>query len=239
MAFCTECGHQLEDGAKFCFECGAKVKGSSLPRVEMRKTVYDGEIHKCPNCGEILDSFVPNCPSCGYELRGASCTSAVHTLTTKLEQLESNRPPKKRGNFFTILSSGGQLDRIDTQKVELIRNFCIPNTKEDIREFIILASSNIETNLYGIEYHSSQYQGMVVASQKAVSDAWLAKLEQAVQKAEILFGQTQEFYSMRNLYEEKIRAIRKRKYKIIWLYGGIFGGFILFFIFLILLIALL
>lgn len=25
MAFCTNCGHQIADGAKFCFECGVKV----------------------------------------------------------------------------------------------------------------------------------------------------------------------------------------------------------------------
>ena len=26
MAFCSNCGHQLADGAKFCFECGTKVE---------------------------------------------------------------------------------------------------------------------------------------------------------------------------------------------------------------------
>ena len=30
MAFCTNCGHQLAEGAKFCFGCGAAVTTSNF-----------------------------------------------------------------------------------------------------------------------------------------------------------------------------------------------------------------
>lgn len=158
MAFCTECGHKLADGAKFCFECGAKVNVPSSHQAGQRKMVYDGELHKCPNCGERLDSFVTICPTCGYELRGARATSAVNDLAQKLERTVSVE-----------------------QKIELIRNFYIPNTKEDIHEFFILATSNMNDDGYAAE-------------------AWYAKLEQVYQKAKLSFGNSTEFQYLNQLY---------------------------------------
>lgn len=226
MVFCINCGQELAEGANFCANCGKAVSASPSAQ---RKTVYDGELHKCPNCGEILESFSTNCSSCGYELRGANSTSSIKLLSLKLEQLEAKRPLNiKTGNMFSKAFTGGQLSSIDEQKVDLIKNYTIPNTKEDVREFIILASSNIDVKLYGMEYHSSQFQGMIVASQKAVSDAWLAKLEQAYQKAQLLFGDTQEFASIHTQYERKMKEIEKKKRQFPLFLAGTIGGSLLF-----------
>ena len=150
MAFCSECGIELADGAKFCSECGAKVTAQSSSRAEKRKTVYDGEIHKCPNCGEVIDAYDTICKSCGYEIRGRRITSVVHELSLKLENTS------------------------DPQKIdELIRTFYIPNTREDIHEFFMLALSQVKVG-------------------GTNTDAWLVKLEQAYQKAELSFPNTQE-----------------------------------------------
>ena len=65
MAFCSNCGKDLNSSARFCDGCGTPVSGAE----NKRNTVYEGDIHKCPHCGEVLNSFVVNCPSCGYELR--------------------------------------------------------------------------------------------------------------------------------------------------------------------------
>lgn len=48
MAFCTNCGYQLTEGAKFCFNCGTKVNMQEPSQDVHRKVAYDGEIHKCP-----------------------------------------------------------------------------------------------------------------------------------------------------------------------------------------------
>ena len=100
MAFCSNCGYQLADGAKFCFECGAEVVASSAFQAEQRKTVYDGEIHKCPSCGEVLNSFVAICHACGFELSRKQTSSALQEFIEKVnacERIIANSPQSKTG----------------------------------------------------------------------------------------------------------------------------------------------
>ncbi|HIT34569.1 MAG TPA: zinc ribbon domain-containing protein [Candidatus Faecousia intestinigallinarum] len=85
MAFCINCGQELAEEAKFCASCGKAVGASQNGAKEKRKTVYEGNLHKCPNCGEAVNSFVTNCPTCGHEIRDAQSVSSVRLLAMKLE----------------------------------------------------------------------------------------------------------------------------------------------------------
>ena len=136
MSFCSNCGKQLAEGVKFCSECGAKVIESE--NSEQRKVVYEGEIHKCPSCGEILESFVAKCPTCGYDAALDCSSNSVKEFAMKLAATE-----------------------MDSAKVVLIQNFPIPNTKEDIFEFMILAASNFEEyyQIQGIDRKKFQKPG--------------------------------------------------------------------------------
>ena len=168
MAFCMNCGQELPSGAKFCSGCGTAIDGVGTT-ASQRKTTYDGELHKCPNCGELLNSFVTDCPSCGYELRSVKVNSPVNELVQKVEKAET----------------------ID-KKIELITNFYVPNTKEDIYDFFILAVSNLEDTNYDTD------------------DAWLAKLEQTYHKARLSFGNASEFAYVEELYKKTITKVSKR-----------------------------
>lgn len=66
--FCSNCGNKLPDGAKFCNSCGSAIVNNTETK-EGRKTSYDGEICKCPNCGDTIDAYETVCEACGYELR--------------------------------------------------------------------------------------------------------------------------------------------------------------------------
>lgn len=169
MAFCINCGQELAEGAKFCANCGKVVDGNSSNN--QRKTAWEGEIYKCPNCGEVLGSFVSVCPSCGYELRGAQTASAIIDFSSKIEQATS-----------------------DEQKDTLIRNFPISNTKEDIFEFMILASSSITR-----EYN------------EVIFNAWLAKFEQCYQKAKLAFGNDADFEKIQSLYDQTTKQVSKER----------------------------
>ncbi len=167
MAYCIKCGTELADGANFCANCGTTID-KSLD--EQRKTIYDGDLHKCPKCGEHLNAFVTICPVCNYELRGSHVSSCVHDLAQKLEKTETYE-----------------------QKEELISNFYIPNTKEDIYEFFILAYSYISTGSYD-------------------ADIWSVKLEQAYLKAKLAFGEGSEYDYIKELYEKITKTKHKNKF---------------------------
>ena len=207
MAFCMNCGQRLPEGAKFCSNCGTAT-GEVKSETAQRKVVYDGEVHKCPNCGEIVNSFVLNCPSCGHELRNSASTSLVQELASKLEDLELRREPRKRRTVKDELLRTNNLSKTDEQIISLIRSFAIPNTKEDILEFIILASSNINVELYGENNLTPENEVL-----KAVSDAWIAKFEQAYRKAQFSFSETPTFTQIKEVYINKTNEINKQKKK--------------------------
>lgn len=176
MPYCTNCGCQITDNAKFCSNCGSAINSSKNDQSE-RKTVYEGNIHKCPNCGEVLQSFVANCPACGYELRGNMAADSVRKLYWELNRTTT-----------------------PAQKDLIIRSFPIPNSKEDILEFMIMASSNI-----------------LGEDDRDIYEAWLAKFEQAYQKAVLLFRADNDFTKIQQIYDncqvnintEKQRKINK------------------------------
>jgi len=218
MAFCTECGKSIADGAKFCDNCGAAVTTRNFESTNQRKTVYEGEVHKCPNCGETLKSFNANCPACGYELRSAKSTDSVGELTLRLEQIESTRVVEKPRSIYKAAYSESIVSKTDEQKATLIRTFPIPNTKEDLFEFIILAKSNVDSDLYVNDIHNSA---------RVVSDAWKSKFEQAYQKAKLTFGTDSDFSNVQSLYMQLYGGIKKGKRKMwffILLFFAIFFG---------------
>lgn len=248
--YCSNCGEKLVYGSKFCNSCGTKVGSISsdnatseyaervsqvVPEdITERKNVYEGKVHKCPNCGDIIDAYETVCESCGYEIRGRKAASSVREFQLKLEELHAKRPQKKMKSIFGQVLSGGQLSSADEEVVSLIKNFPIPNTKEDIMEFMILASSNIDLKVYSM--NSQQYK-MSNPGQAEISDAWLAKFEQAYQKAKISFGSTSEFQKFQNIFEQKNKEISKAKKKTLYIILSIIGGVILYFVIMIALIA--
>lgn len=77
------------------------------------------------------------------------------------------------------------------QKISLISNYSVPNAKEDIYEFFILAISNIEAG-------------------GCCKGAWLAKLEQAYQKAKLVFDDPVKLDYLTSLYD---KVSKKQKIK--------------------------
>ena len=65
-----------------------------------RTTVYDGEIHKCPNCGEVIHSFVTNCPACGFELNRKQVSPVLQKFIDRVDECDkkiANCPESKTG----------------------------------------------------------------------------------------------------------------------------------------------
>ena len=227
MAFCINCGQELTEGAKFCANCGKVVNGENP--TPQRKTVYEGQLHKCPNCGELLDAFRSHCPSCGYEIRDARSSSSVRELAQKLERIEAERmaPIEEKKSLMKMVFGKDfkeeneveeAQERFDEhkrqQKANLIINFSVPNTREDILEFMILASSNIDVKK-GID--------------DEVTKAWLSKLDQVYEKAKLMMGNKPSFAQIKNIYDRKKAQIKNRKFKGLAIACFVVGGYICLF----------
>ena len=240
MMFCPYCGTKLDDGARFCKNCGEAISGNDRGDRKFRheeplsgnpterKTVYEGYLHKCPSCGEVLEAFTTMCPSCGHEIRDAKASTSVRELALKLEIIAAQKMPsfeeKKSvmkmifGKDFKEENEADEaLKRFESQKQQemasLIVNFSVPNTKEDILEFMILAAPNIDVR------HGTDDD---------VTKAWIVKLDQVYQKAKISMGRHPDFAQIETIYNQKKQELKKRKIRGFLIgVGGVAGWFFL------------
>lgn len=207
MAFCSNCGSKVVDGAKFCQNCGSPVASISTRYRGQRQQEFEGKIYKCPNCGETLRSFVRNCPTCGFELRGVKAASAVREFALKLEAIEARREYEKPRGLFSRAANADRIPKADEQKISLIQNFSVPNTKEDMLEFMILATSNLDSSIYGqIDTNNEK-------ARKSVAEAWLSKIKQVYAKAKNSYGSDEDFRRIEELYRNCSDELRKQKKK--------------------------
>lgn len=205
MAFCGNCGCKLIEGAKFCQKCGHPVRESGQRVEEERRREYAGKIYKCPSCGEVLRSFEAKCPACGLELRGVKATSSVREFALKLEAIEARRESEKVKSVFAQARSKQEISKTDAQKINLIQSFAVPNAKEDILEFMILATASINTSSFGTFY--------VNKSEEAIANAWLTKVKQIYAKAHSSYGGDADFAQINNLYNNCVQDVNRQKKK--------------------------
>ena len=207
MAYCINCGTQLAEGAKYCQKCGKNVSGSAPEKTTSRVIEFEGKLYKCPNCGENLQSFVRNCPACGLEIRGTKPASSVREFALKLEAIEARRDSSKKSILSKLAEPNG-ISSTDAQKASLIKSFSVPNTREDILEFMILATANINLRVYdSMSKHTSK-------SDEAVNDAWLSKTQQVYEKTKLSYGAECDFQQqVEALYNKCLGDITKAKKK--------------------------
>lgn len=199
MAYCKNCGSKLIDSAKFCQKCGYPINSVDI-NTEKRQQYFSGKIYKCPHCGEILNSFESTCPSCGYELREVQTSNAIQEFSSRLNAIEAKRHDLK----FNGLFAATRASQINAQKVSLIRNFPVPNTKEDMLEFMIMAVSNL--NMKAFDGYTS-----ISNDEKELNDAWFAKITQIYEKAKRTHFSDNTFSEITSLYNSCNRNIKKTK----------------------------
>ena len=205
MAYCVNCGTEIVPNAKFCQKCGHPTGAQNDSST--RKQEFAGKIYKCPNCGEVLKAFEINCPACGHELRGAKASSAVKEFALKLEAIESRREYEKPRGLFSAVESQQRVSKTDEQKISLIKSFSVPNSKEDMLEFMILATSSMNMRTY------DSANTNISKSEKEINAAWFSKVQQVYEKAKRSYSTDSTFTEIKALYDSCNEEIRKSKKK--------------------------
>lgn len=198
---CQYCGKKLAADAFFCSQCGK----------EQIKTKFINAVpsYTCPFCGATADVFSCTCKYCGKEQIGVVQSKAVLELTAKLEELESKRSNSKIGMLFES-ASFTKMSKIDEQKINLISTFVVPNSKADLLEFMVLASSNIDGRIKACNnYIEADMQKKEFAVRKATCEAWIAKRNQVYNKARISFGNEDDFLVFEKLMNDKREEIKE------------------------------
>lgn len=216
MAYCLKCGVKLAEGAKFCQKCGYLAQGG-YAYTNQRQYEYAGKVYKCPECGEVLKSFEINCPACGFELRGTKASGAVREFARKLEAIESQREYEKPQGLFARAEALQRVSKTDEQKICLIKSFAVPNTKEDMLEFMILATSSINLNAYDTTNGASK-------SDQELNAAWLSKVQQVYEKAKRSYASDNIFYEIKHLHDKCHDSIKKKKKSVIKKWILMIGG---------------
>ena len=162
MPYCNNCGTSLVDNAKFCHECGSKVENNSGDVTQAAHIEYRGTLLKCPNCQGAIDKTTSVCPYCGYQFHNVGTSQTLRQFTSILLQAE------------------------EKDKSNIIRNYPVPNTSEDIKEFMLMASTNIRDESLSDEKYS----------------AWSVKLEQCKKKADMVITDYDDQKAINDIYEQ-------------------------------------
>lgn len=147
-----------------------------------------GDIKKCPSCGSHVQSFSTKCSDCGHEFRNIDSSNSIKQLILKLENVEQNaRNSTQSGGFL-----GGLLELVDSEtaierrvfeaKANLISTYPIPNSKEDILEFLTLSVAQINSIQIGTLIKLAGTSGTYGYKIK-YKNAWVSVANSVIMKA--------------------------------------------------------
>jgi hypothetical protein len=119
-----------------------------------------GNIKTCPACGSSVKAYQLNCEDCGHEFSNVEANKSISQLLDKINKLNKN--------------DGETQNDFEERMANIINSTPIPNSKEDLLEFLSVCSSQSDVDMMSRGY------GDVVS-------AWANKGNEALLKARILF----------------------------------------------------
>ena len=146
-----------------------------------------GNLNTCPSCGSIVNSFQTKCSDCGHEFRNVQINTSIKDLMIELKKI----------NKINFSDSIGGIDEEEYLKAraEVIRNFAIPSTKEDLIEFA--TKSIAEFKEKEIEYDE-------------LNSAWASKAEEAISKLIVFSNNDSSLASVTALLEKNLNIKQNR-----------------------------
>ena len=229
MALFEDIGKTLGQVAAGVTDAAQTVAGAAQETMEQAKQQREqdrakalSDESKCPGCGHPLNGVDAVCPVCGYERRtGSDDDGSVAQFVKQLNKIEHGR-----NNVMDSLSktlSGRTSNPTDERLAAHIRNYVVPNTKEDVFEFMLLAAGNLDAGKVAALQKRKGFFGSSNATRQerdgiseVVITAWLNKFEQTYQRAKISFGADPDFRRIQDIYDSKMAEIQAATTKKRW-----------------------
>lgn len=165
----------------------AKVAQKSAP-----KSNKFGDVRKCPTCGAMVEPFQTKCPECGYEFRNIEANSTTQKLMDALDAI--NAQTTNQGVVSSVLSGlarvGLGCDSATMRKCQIIQNFPVPNTKEDLIEMLSLAHTNAEKDSFD-------------SGEEEMQEAWKVKEKQIIAKADLMIKDDPDYITLKESWKKK------------------------------------
>lgn len=166
------------------FEKQQAIKSSAATTTAAPKSDKFGDVKKCPACGAMVQSFQTKCSDCSHEFSNIGANVSIGKLFEMLNACENERKDdgmsvgKALGSMFANAYGVGGGDKILEKKKSIISGFPIPNTKEDILEFLSTAIPNAKQkgNLFTKQQPENK-------SHNDLAPTWKSKCEQIIMKA--------------------------------------------------------
>lgn len=148
------------------------------------KSNKEGSLKKCPSCGASTKSFQNKCEECGHEFRNVETNRSMNELLNKLKKISKSQFKDEYGDL--------EEDKYFEARAEVIRDFSIPTSKEDLIEF---ATKSIA------EFDSKKIDN------KELNSAWESKSVEAISKLQI-FALTDK--SITPIYEKLEKKLNEK-----------------------------
>lgn len=182
------------------------------------------KVSKCPKCGQEIDSMTTSCPWCGCQINYKEAVNSITTFNQELQKIDTekiqaieavdkefqeqiNKAWRDKKKEELESKKGDQENKIEERynekKENYVMNFPIPNTKEDIVQFMTLLASHIEKSLKG--------------NSDVSTEVWVSKFNQVKTQAEIAMSHDEALSKVLSIYDETMEKyqIQQKKDKIL------------------------
>ncbi len=178
-----------------------KEKNAKIEQHNKEKKEALGRV--CPNCGKQVPPMTLKC-ECGFEFTNTKTSSSVELLAEKIEEINCS------------IDKGSEKEKLICDAIEM---FPVPNTKEDILEFLSIAVSNINKPIASVSRLNTIFSyivrfytfGLIKTNpgetdyvlQTKRKNAWRGKFDQVILKGRSLRGDP-EFQKQLDYYQNMV-----------------------------------
>lgn len=170
-----------------------------------------GNLIKCPSCNASIPSFTTKCEYCGHEFRNVEKSKNVRELLDELLAIDQSKTMFRSGGMFDM-SAKADNDKMAkeaaNQKAMIINLFPVPNSKEDILEFLSIAvpyAKNVKTGIAKFFTLESSTGDNQAHYNQIINVAWKSKCEQIIMKARFSMKSDAKTLDEINFYAKELK----------------------------------